>query len=83
MTFSGEKTLIRNTSGALQTSGIVQRCLGGCGTWGGQVQALHCSSDVKFPARVHANTKPYAKPGFNFVLLIFLGTQSCLLLLIC
>lgn len=83
MMFSGEKTLIRNTSGVLQTSGIVQRRLGGCGTWGGQIQALHCSSDVKFPAHVHANTKLYAKHGFNLVLLILLGTQSCLLLLIC
>lgn len=83
MIFSGEKALIRNTSGALQTSGTAKRYLGGCGTWGGQVQALYCSSDVKFPANVHANTKLDAKPGSDFVLLITPGRQSCLLLLIC
>lgn len=41
------------------------------------------SNDVKFPANVHANTKLYAKSGFHFVLLTVLGTQSCLLVLIC
>lgn len=31
------------------------------------------SNDVKFPANVHANTKPYAKSGFHFVLLYSSG----------
>lgn len=79
MTFGDEKALIRHTSGAMQTSGTVHRCWGGCGALGGHLS----SSDVKFPADCHANTELYAKPGFNFALLQFWAQGSRLLVLIC